>query len=47
LELKKKLLAKCGSVSFKNLTKDVEVFLINPVDSNKITLFTEYIEKRF
>lgn len=47
LELKKKLLAKCGSVSFKNLTKDVEVFLINPADSNKITLFTEYIKKRF
>ncbi|OGS25174.1 MAG: hypothetical protein A2297_07515 [Elusimicrobia bacterium RIFOXYB2_FULL_48_7] len=42
--LKEKLLDKSNSLNFKQLAKDVEPFLFNPDDSNKVLFFTDYIE---
>ncbi len=46
LILKEKLLQKCKTISFNELANDVKVFLINPDDVKKITLFEEYIKGR-
>ncbi len=44
--LREKLIEKCETLSFDDLTNDVSAFLINPDDVKKITLFEEYIKKR-
>jgi predicted nucleotidyltransferase component of viral defense system len=44
--LREKLIEKCETLSFDDLTNDVRAFLINPDDVKKITLFEEYIKKR-
>lgn len=44
--LREKLIEKCGTLSFDDLSDDVRAFLINPDDVKKISLFEEYIKKR-
>lgn len=44
LELKKRLLAKCEDLNFKNLAKDIEPFLFNPDDAKKVLFFQDYIK---
>lgn len=43
-ELKKKLLFKCRSLNFKQLSKDVEPFLFISQDSKKVLFFCDYIK---
>ncbi len=43
-QLKQKLLLRCEKLNFKQLAKDVERFLINPLDVKRVTHFKEYIE---
>src|SRR3989339_1326882 len=42
-ELKEILLAEAANLDFDRLAKDIEPFLINSKDSNKVKLFREYI----
>ena len=42
-ELKEALLAGAANLDFDGLAKDIEPFLINSKDSNKVKLFREYI----
>lgn len=42
-QLKKYLLQNCKNVNFENLAKDVEAFLFNPKDKQKIILFPDFI----
>ena len=42
-ELKEGLLSKCKELDFDKLTKDIEPFLYNKNEINKIKLFSEYI----
>ncbi|MDA3803068.1 MAG: nucleotidyl transferase AbiEii/AbiGii toxin family protein [Patescibacteria group bacterium] len=44
-ELKQKLAEYLSSIDLKDLAKDVEPFLFSPKDSNKVTMFREYIEQ--
>lgn len=44
--LREKLIEKCETLSFDDLTNDVKTFLINSDDVKKIALFEEYIKKR-
>lgn len=47
-DLKDKLLAKCEKYNFKQLSRDIEPFLITPGSSKKILYFTDFIkETRF
>jgi len=46
-EVKKKLLDKCSNLDFKQLSKDIEPFLFNSVDSKKVLYFREYIQSQF
>lgn len=43
-ELRKKLLLRCKSLDFKQLTEDVEPFLFISRDSKKVLFFCEYIK---
>ncbi len=43
-ELKKHLIAKCEKINFTELSKDIEPFLVNRNDANKILLFKDYVE---
>ncbi len=42
-DLKRKLLAECGGLDFKELARDIEPFLIDPAGGNKVSRFPEYI----
>lgn len=44
-DLKQKLLLRCKELDFKKLAKDVERFLFNPNDSQRITLFKDFIKQ--
>ena len=43
--LKKKLLSHIAGIDMKQIIKDVEPFLFSPQSSNKIELFTEYMQQ--
>lgn len=43
-ELKEKLLALNSRIDFKKLAKDIEPFLFNPADSQRVILFGKYIK---
>ncbi|HEX9971322.1 MAG TPA: nucleotidyl transferase AbiEii/AbiGii toxin family protein, partial [bacterium] len=43
-ELKPKLLARCETIKFEDLVKDVELFIVNPNDTKRILLFKEYFQ---
>ncbi len=43
--LKKEILNLCDGLDFIELWKDVEVFLINREDVNKVLMFREFIEE--
>lgn len=43
--LKKKLLEKCRTLHFRQLTVDLEQFIFVPSDSKKILLFPDYIKE--
>lgn len=44
-DLQQRLFKKCEGLNFKSLVRDVEPFLINSRDANRIFLFSEYIQK--
>jgi predicted nucleotidyltransferase component of viral defense system len=44
-ELQQRLLTKSEGLNFKQLVRDVEPFLINSRDANRILLFSEYIRE--
>ena len=44
-ELKRRLMERCESLDFKQLSKDVEHFLFNPADAEKVLLFCDYIKQ--
>ncbi|MDZ7333471.1 MAG: nucleotidyl transferase AbiEii/AbiGii toxin family protein [candidate division KSB1 bacterium] len=44
-ELKSKLLARCETIKFEDLVKDVESFIVNSNDTKRILLFKEYLQK--
>jgi len=44
-DLKDKLLAKCEKYNFKQLSRDIEPFLITPGSSKKILYFTDFIKE--
>lgn len=44
-ELKSKLLARCETIKFEDLVKDVEPFIVNPNDTKRIMLFKEFLQK--
>lgn len=46
-ELKHYLITQCENTDFKLLAKDVEPFLFNPKDTQKILLFPEWIKTQF
>ncbi|MBW7997649.1 MAG: nucleotidyl transferase AbiEii/AbiGii toxin family protein [Candidatus Glassbacteria bacterium] len=46
-QLKISLLEKTKNMDFKSLAQDVEPFLFNPKDSNKVFLFREFIRQQF
>lgn len=43
--LKKRLLKRCEEIDLQMIVKDVRAFLINPKDTQKITLFKDYISQ--
>ena len=43
-ELKRQLIARCEKINFKELSKDIEPFLVNKDEANKILLFKDYIQ---
>ena len=44
-DLKDRLLAKCEKYDFKQLSRDIEPFLITPGSSKKILYFTDFIKE--
>jgi predicted nucleotidyltransferase component of viral defense system len=44
-ELKSKLLARCETIKFEDLVKDVEPFIVNLNDTKRMLLFKEYFQK--
>lgn len=44
-KLKKRLISRCRGLNFNQLIKDVDQFLLNPSDSQKIKLFPNYIKQ--
>lgn len=44
-DLKKRLLSKCEETDFDKLIKDIEPFVINPDELERVTLFREYIKR--
>lgn len=44
-ELKKKILDFCKKLDFRELARDVEPFLFNPKESNRVILFEKYISE--
>ncbi len=45
LELKEKLIKYSANLNFNTIIKDIEPFLFNPSDSQKIKLFNDYIQQ--
>ncbi len=43
-ELKSKMLARCETIKFEDLVKDVEPFIVNLNDTKRILLFKEYLQ---
>ncbi len=41
--MKRQLLAKCETLDFEKLARDVEEFLFDPSDAKKVRYFCDYI----
>jgi len=44
-ELRKQTLEKCASLDMNEIAKDVEPFLFDPKDMNKVLLFPELLKQ--
>jgi predicted nucleotidyltransferase component of viral defense system len=45
-DLVEALLAKCDSLNFKEMTRDVAPFLFNQADNKRVELFSEYLKSK-
>jgi len=45
VDLKNRLLLRCGKFDFEQLAKEVEQFLFVPGDSKKVRFFCEYLQR--
>jgi predicted nucleotidyltransferase component of viral defense system len=45
-ELKDRLLAHCSTIDMNEMARDVQPFLFNPKDANKVELFVDYIKQQ-
>lgn len=46
-ELKERLLERCKNYDFRQLAGDIKNFIFNPNDSQKVTLFYDYVKSKF